>query len=136
MRARYYDPATGRFLSSDQRDLTALPPGAQSGQAGLDLEGSPQELNRYTYAVNNPLAFLDPSGNGCTGPGFRIQYIYEAKANWTDPASVWQGGSNRVAITNRNGELLNGYTLISLTNPEGSYSTTFGGVIDSSGQPV
>jgi len=47
LRARYYDPATGRFLSKDPvRGLPSLP----------------QTLNPYTYAVNNPIRYTDPSG--------------------------------------------------------------------------
>jgi len=55
LRARYYDPTLGRFLSRD----------ALSGRAGF-----PQSFNRYAYALNNPLRFLDPSGyeaGDCTG---------------------------------------------------------------------
>ncbi|HET7436830.1 MAG TPA: PKD domain-containing protein [Thermoanaerobaculia bacterium] len=48
LRARYYDPATGRFLTMDSYD-------------GV-LE-APQTRNRYTYAVNNPIAKVDPCGH-------------------------------------------------------------------------
>jgi RHS repeat-associated protein len=46
--ARYYDSETGRFLQPDA-----------FVQGPLD----PQNLNRYTYAANNPLNAVDPSGN-------------------------------------------------------------------------
>ncbi|MEW6294678.1 MAG: RHS repeat-associated core domain-containing protein [Candidatus Diapherotrites archaeon] len=46
--ARYYDPLIGRFITADK----------VSGK----LE-KPQTLNRYSYVSNNPLKFVDPSGN-------------------------------------------------------------------------
>jgi RHS repeat-associated protein len=49
MNARVYDPVIGRFLSADP-----------TIQNPLDS----QTLNRYHYARNNPLAFVDPSGYG------------------------------------------------------------------------
>ena len=47
LRARYYDPGLGRFLSQDT--------------AGV-LYGNPVELNRYVYTANDPVNHLDPSG--------------------------------------------------------------------------
>jgi RHS repeat-associated protein len=48
LRARYYDPNTGRFLSQD-----ALP--------GHDP--IPLSLNKYLYCLANPVNGIDPSGN-------------------------------------------------------------------------
>ncbi|PRH81408.1 hypothetical protein C6N40_12915 [Arenimonas caeni] len=48
MQQRYYDPAVGRFLSVDP--VTALD------------SGDMRHLNRYAYAYNNPLRFVDPDG--------------------------------------------------------------------------
>jgi RHS repeat-associated protein len=45
--ARYYDPAIGRFISPD----TIIPSPA-----------NPQSFNRYSYCLNNPLKYTDPSG--------------------------------------------------------------------------
>ncbi|NKB81287.1 MAG: hypothetical protein GKS05_05240 [Nitrospirales bacterium] len=46
--ARYYDPILGRFISAD----TLVPE-----------PGNPQTLNRYAYALNNPLVYTDPTGH-------------------------------------------------------------------------
>jgi len=50
MHAREASPLTGRFLSGD--------PLLQVGRA----KGKPQLWNRYSYALNNPLVFVDPTG--------------------------------------------------------------------------
>ena len=47
MKARLFDPVLGRFLSPD--------PLVQS-------PANPQSLNRYSYCLNNPLSYTDPSG--------------------------------------------------------------------------
>jgi RHS repeat-associated protein len=47
LRARYYDPAVGRFISRDPWPA---------------LADAPQSLNRYVYAANNPVNVVDPSG--------------------------------------------------------------------------
>jgi len=46
MNARLYDPVLGRFLSAD----TIVP-----------SAGNMQGFNRYSYALNNPLTYIDPT---------------------------------------------------------------------------
>jgi RHS repeat-associated protein len=46
--ARWYDSLVGRFASAD-----TIVPGA----------GNPQNLNRYSYSLSNPLKYTDPSGH-------------------------------------------------------------------------
>ena len=48
LRARYYDPSIGRFISRD------------SFAGNL---ADPLSLNLYTYCANNPLLYVDPSGH-------------------------------------------------------------------------
>jgi len=52
LRARYYDANVGRFTSRDSF------PG---------LIETPQSLNRYAYALGNPVLYTDPSGNCVEG---------------------------------------------------------------------
>jgi RHS repeat-associated protein len=55
--SRWYDQWIGRFLSAD-----SIVPG-----------GNPQALNRYSYAFNNPMRYMDPTGHmpcaSCEGGG-------------------------------------------------------------------
>jgi RHS repeat-associated protein len=57
-KARFYDQNIGRFVQAD-----SITP------------GGPQGLNRYSYVLNNPVGYNDPTGNkacdeefGCSGP--------------------------------------------------------------------
>jgi RHS repeat-associated protein len=50
--ARFYSPALGRFIQPD----TVIPNPA-----------NPQSLNHFSYAYNNPLNYIDPSGHIPTG---------------------------------------------------------------------
>ncbi|WP_139489615.1 RHS repeat domain-containing protein [Brevibacillus dissolubilis] len=47
LRARFYDPSVGRFITED----------TYKGQVD-----NPLSLNRYSYTANNPIRFIDPSG--------------------------------------------------------------------------
>ncbi|GIO86405.1 hypothetical protein J25TS5_33370 [Paenibacillus faecis] len=48
LRARWYDPATARFIGED----------AYEGEFA-----NPLTLNLYTYVLNNPLRYMDPTGH-------------------------------------------------------------------------
>lgn len=64
---RYYGSGNGRFTIVDPV---------------LDREwalGDPQVLNRYTYALNNPLRFIDPDGRFVVQGGYDDEDIL---ANW------------------------------------------------------
>jgi len=52
--ARYYDPALARFVSAD-----SISPD----------HTDPQTRNRYSYVLNNPLRYTDPSGHCAAGDG-------------------------------------------------------------------
>ena len=63
LNARYYDPNVGRFLSPD----TIL--GANGGLQGYNL---------FAYCNNNPVMFVDPSGNFATAVQNAIQAARDA----------------------------------------------------------
>jgi RHS repeat-associated protein len=50
LRARYYNPITGRFMSRDPEESTF----------------DPQELNKYLYANGDPVNLADPTGRAST----------------------------------------------------------------------
>ena len=72
MNGRLYDPLLGRFLSPDP--IVANP-------------GHGQQWNLYSYAMNSPLSYIDPSGLSLCNP---------AQQSWCGgvglPGSGWLGG--------------------------------------------
>ena len=87
LRARYYDPSVGRFISEDSNEGNIT---------------NPLSLNLYTYCANNPVKYIDPSGNIYTfadpmvpGPQTieRAQQIWDfIKPNEADVAYFQAGG--------------------------------------------
>ncbi len=58
LRARYYDPAVGRFVSRDER------------RGSRNLPGT---LNRCAYAGNNPTSRIDPAGTEADPPSAALR---------------------------------------------------------------
>jgi RHS repeat-associated protein/uncharacterized repeat protein (TIGR01451 family) len=70
--ARFYSPKVGRFLSAD----TIVPNPA-----------SPQSFNRYSYGLNNPIRYNDPTGHepgDCYDRGYCLKFssYSGASATW------------------------------------------------------
>ena len=83
-RARYYDPALGRFIGPD----TIVPDPV-----------NPQSLNRFAYVYNNPLLYTDPSGH-CPDGDTECEYqncvdagndpeVCAVQTGGGEPGSVW-----------------------------------------------
>jgi RHS repeat-associated protein len=72
MQARYYDPATGRFLSSDPESPRA---------------GNTFNFGRYTYTNDNPVVGTDPTGKQCA------QCLYSPNDSLDHQASINAGAS-------------------------------------------
>ncbi len=107
MNARYYDPVLGRFLSAD----TAQPD-----------QQSPQKLNRYSYASNNPINNVDPTGHDDSDySGFSFSSSFNASGYNTAESF---GGSSSLFSTS---------SLGSWTIGSSASSGTFGSSLNSSG---
>lgn len=57
LRARYYNPLTGRFMSRDPLDRQPIDPRAHRLV-------DPKELHKYLYADGDPVNGVDPTGKG------------------------------------------------------------------------
>lgn len=86
MGGRMYDPVVGRFLSPD--DYVQFPENSQS-------------YNRYSYVLNNPLSYTDPSGEsleeaaGGDLPGWATSSILDSMSSSMDTdTSSSSGGSS------------------------------------------
>ena len=74
LRARYYDPTIGRFISEDS-------------VRGEDKD--PLSLNLYTYGNNNPVMYGDPSGHWVIDALFLAFDLYQLSQNWTPGNVTW-----------------------------------------------
>jgi RHS repeat-associated protein len=68
--ARYYDPTIGRFISADT--IVANP-------------ADPQCFNRYSYVLNNPLKYVDPTG--LYGEGW--DSATDGTSAWSEADGMW-----------------------------------------------
>jgi RHS repeat-associated protein len=80
LRARYYDPSTGRFLTRDPYPAYA---------------SVPSTLHRYAYVGNNPVNWVDPSGlRRAMGAG-------RSSRSWTPPRPSAPSYNQTSAAANR-----------------------------------
>lgn len=98
MNGRCYDPVAGRFLSPD---------------IIVQNPNNTQCYNRYSYAINNPLKFTDPSGwswdpisnmlhSEQVAMGFRMRELQrEMQAHWNNSTvNIIGVGPNRLSLMN------------------------------------
>jgi len=76
--SRWYDPAVGRFLQAD-----SIVPGA----------GNPQAFNRYSYVLNSPLKYIDPTGHRACGDG-ELDGDCDGNAGEQETGGMGGGGEN------------------------------------------
>jgi RHS repeat-associated protein len=121
MNARYYNGTIGRFISQDPLAIESLQ--TEDNKKFQYLLANPQNWNTYSYALNNPLVAVDPSG-------LLTIYVPGTYHNFNDVAKShlgqslqntfnekpyilsWSGNDNRWARTeaaNKLAEAINNY---------------------------
>ncbi len=114
LRARYYDPSIGRFISRDS-------------YTGDNID--PLSLNLYTYCLNNPMHFVDENGHWPS-----LSKIIKAAVTISTVATVGAyavaGGIGATALSDA-GEELTGTNVIRdklMGGNQGLYDTVRGGL--------
>ena len=78
LRARYYDPTIGRYISRDSYEGEIT---------------NPLSLNLYTYVENDPLSYVDPSGHSLIGAVISIGISIATSIYSSSKKSRGSGGS-------------------------------------------
>ena len=81
--ARYYDPATGTFITQDNE---------------MGDEGVPISLDRYLYALDNPLKYIDPTGHDAVDDALGWAKAQADKAAQSDAAD-WFYKNSALTVT-------------------------------------
>ncbi|MBI2139005.1 RHS repeat-associated core domain-containing protein [Candidatus Woesearchaeota archaeon] len=91
--ARYYNPSFKRFTQPDSVIADVY---------------DPQNLNRYSYVMNNPVKYTDPSGNAINligaavagGIGFAIGALWSAGNQYFSKGEIdwWEAGKSGAAV--------------------------------------
>lgn len=92
---RYYDPNVGRFTQPDPLQNYLTDPQKLNQRTGKDLEqilSNPQRLNPYSYTVNNPVKYVDPTGETPVPPVDVVldpMFISDSYDNMQDKQTTW-----------------------------------------------
>ncbi len=93
-----YSPRVGRFLSAD----TIVP-----------SPGNPQSLNRYAYTLNNPIAYVDPTGHFTRDAiyNYLLEYFKGDERQATSMIEMWEQDTDLwdMISTAQAGDTLFGY---------------------------
>lgn len=113
MQARYFSSTQGRFTSVDpfnivleaQAEAETNPQKAQAALAAYLSQ--PQQWNRYTYAINNPLLYVDPTGEAIQLSNNKEERERQLKAlqEAVGPEAGKIGVQNAVQVLIRQGRL-------------------------------
>ena len=81
LRARWYDPRIGRFISGDPFE---------------GVQRDPRSLNRYAYASSDPITRVDPSGKYPPGTGYAIEKWIEPQYRKLHPGQRVEFGKKQL----------------------------------------
>jgi RHS repeat-associated protein len=73
MYARYYDPALGRWIQPDS--IVPRP-------------SNPQEFNRYSWVINNPIKYIDPDGHQVQAAVGALVLVGGTATPWPDDVAT------------------------------------------------
>jgi RHS repeat-associated protein len=101
--SRYYASTLGRFMTTDPVVVTP------------ERLKNPQQLNLYAYVANNPLRFIDPTGQVLTAAG-------NQQVDHYDLCSIYGGSDcdNRLKINEKDGNITFDTTGLDLGKNEGA----------------
>ncbi len=95
--ARYYNPALGRFIAPDTI---------------VQAPANPQTLNRYSYTLNNPVNYTDPTGHEA------ISWFNRTVSYLSNPLNITQTSSVNSHTINPNNFNLQGLSEYRSGNPQ------------------
>jgi RHS repeat-associated protein len=99
--ARYFDGRQGRFTSPDPVIITS------------DRMKNPQQLNLYAYVADNPLRYIDPTGEILVASGDRA-------ADYRDLCNIAGDACDRLKIDEKTGNVTFDAKELDLTKNEGA----------------
>lgn len=111
--ARYYDPDLARFVSPD---------------TFVQEPANPQNLNRYSYTINNPQKYVDPSGH-FFGLIFSLIFKASIAAKLTAATDPWGFLLSKIPKkVNAGFTIFGGVAMMLSGNPMGAVYVTQGGL--------
>jgi RHS repeat-associated protein len=86
LRARFYNPLTGRFMSRDPNEPQIVVPTGNIPRNGNRTPFDPKALHKYLYAEGDPVNFADPRGRDAI-----LQFLFTT-ADISSPVTPYEYG--------------------------------------------